>query len=341
MLTETDEKNQVTIYSYDKAGNLLSQQDRNGVTTNYTYDKRNQLWKKISPDETVEYTYDLVGNRLSMSDKMGTTSYQYDSDTGLLKQITYPDKLKMQILEYDANGNPIEMLGPFGVVSKYAYDPLNRPKSIGANLEQPTISYSYNKNGDLKQVDTDSGLRHTYQYAGLDLTRVNEELAGRSLNVYQYTYDVNKNIQSRIWTQSGEKTISIIDTFGYDDLNQILTSTENQGEAYTYDVRGNRKTLVSGATHESFADRTYVYDKQNRLTQAVVDGEVVDYKYNGDGLLVERTEKGVTSRYYYDGDQIISEAILVNGQPQLVASYLRKPVSVHSICGWKYRLSGI
>ncbi|MEK4297401.1 RHS repeat domain-containing protein [Paenibacillus sp. FSL R5-0914] len=323
VLTETDEKNQVTIYSYDKAGNLLSQQDRNGVTTNYTYDKRNQLWKKISPDETVEYTYDLVGNRLSMSDKMGTTSYQYDSDTGLLKQITYPDKLKMQILEYDANGNPIEMLGPFGVVSKYAYDPLNRPKSIGANLEQPTISYSYNKNGDLKQVDTDSGLRHTYQYAGLDLTRVNEELAGRSLNVYQYTYDVNKNIQSRIWTQSGEKTISIIDTFGYDDLNQILTSTENQGEAYTYDVRGNRKTLVSGATHESFADRTYVYDKQNRLTQAVVDGEVVDYKYNGDGLLVERTEKGVTSRYYYDGDQIISEAILVNGQPQLVASYLR------------------
>ncbi|MCM3290002.1 RHS repeat protein [Paenibacillus sp. MER 180] len=46
---------------------------------------------------------------------------------------------------------------------------------------------------------------------------------------------------------------------------------------------------------------SYAYDSRNRLTQVTTeDGKAVSYRYNGDNLLVERTEGGVTTRYYYD-----------------------------------------
>ncbi|KAA9002428.1 type IV secretion protein Rhs [Paenibacillus spiritus] len=323
-LTATDEAGRLTTYSYDNAGNLLSQQDRNGVITSYEYDNRNRLKKRIAPDEAVEFTYDLAGNRLTMSDNTGTTSYQYEPDTGLLKQVTYPDQLKLQITEYNANGNRTEMTGPFGDYVQYSYDAMNRLYKVGASLENPMVTYSYNKNGVIDQVDTDIGLTHSYKYTGIDLTRSSEELAGRTLNKYEYKYDVNNNIQERIWTQlGGEEPKSITDNFGYDKLNRIETSTENNGEKYTYDSRGNRTGLVSGTGLESLSDREYKYDTQNQLTQALINGKKVEYHYNGDGLLVERIVDGITTRYYYDGNQIIAEAQVVKGQPKLVASYLR------------------
>lgn len=49
----------------------------------------------------------------------------------------------------------------------------------------------------------------------------------------------------------------------------------------------------------------------------------VNYKYNGDGLMVERSENNKTVRYYYDGDQIIAEGIVTNGSATPQAQYIR------------------
>ncbi|MEF2248033.1 RHS repeat domain-containing protein [Paenibacillus sp. IITD108] len=65
------------------------------------------------------------------------------------------------------------------------------------------------------------------------------------------------------------------------------------------------------------------FDKQDRLTQVIVDGKTVQYRYNGDGLLIERSYNGEVTRYYYDGGSIIAEATVVNGAPTLKASYIR------------------
>ena len=54
------------------------------------------------------------------------------------------------------------------------------------------------------------------------------------------------------------------------------------------------------------------------------DSAKVEYQYNGDNLLVERTENGVTMRYYYDdGAQMIAEAEVRNGTSALKANYIR------------------
>ncbi|MBA9086384.1 RHS repeat-associated protein [Fontibacillus solani] len=52
------------------------------------------------------------------------------------------------------------------------------------------------------------------------------------------------------------------------------------------------------------------------------DGTAVEYKYNGDNLLVERKEGSKKTRYYYDGQVIIAEVIVqADGSTKLKASY--------------------
>src|SRR5690606_2244459 len=49
-----------------------------------------------------------------------------------------------------------------------------------------------------------------------------------------------------------------------------------------------------------------------------------EYRYNGDNLLIERIENGVTTRYYYDGQDIIAEGIVQsNGDVIQKTSYIR------------------
>jgi RHS repeat-associated protein len=65
------------------------------------------------------------------------------------------------------------------------------------------------------------------------------------------------------------------------------------------------------------------YDQWNRPTQvSTPEGHVVQYRYNGNGQLYERTENGITTRYYYDGDHLIAEAEVTNGAITLKARYL-------------------
>jgi YD repeat-containing protein len=115
-------------------------------------------------------------------------------------------------------------------------------------------------------------------------------------------YDGNGNI-------IGRKENTETELFTYDSLNRIQTSTQ-KNETYTYDQRGNRQTLASDQLPNVEAS-DYTYDERNRLAKVVKqDGTVVTYKYNGEGLLTERTENGVTTRYYYDGSNIIGEGIV-------------------------------
>ena len=54
------------------------------------------------------------------------------------------------------------------------------------------------------------------------------------------------------------------------------------------------------------------------------DGHEVRYRYNGDGLLYERLENGVTTRYYYDeqGDLFREGIVQADGSLQLTARYI-------------------
>jgi RHS repeat-associated protein len=158
----------------------------------------------------------------------------------------------------------------------------------------------------------------TFTYDGILLDEQTEKKKSDQslIGKYQLDYDNTDNITSIV---DNEKT----HTFSYDDLNRIKTSSI-QNEAYSYDLGGNRNTLQ---TDKPFNHNTveYQHDIWDRLSKVVnATGETVEYQYNGEGLMDERTKNGVTTRYYYDGKDIIAEAVVKPDQTvELKTRYLR------------------
>ncbi|MBJ6362738.1 RHS repeat domain-containing protein [Paenibacillus sp. GCM10012307] len=299
-------------YFYDGNGNVSKRQDANGHTLHYTYGARNQLLARSDGSQTDRFTYTADGLRQSMQDSTGTTSYVYDDATRKLVTVGFPDAKTVQYT-YDERGNTKSLTGPFNDAATYAYDAQNRLTSINNGTE---AAYGYYTNGMLKTITQGNGVVAAYQYTGLELTQLSYSGSGMSPVTYSYVYDDAKNISERSKNEGKDR-------FTYDAVNRIKTSTLNN-EVYTYDARGNRESLEGDRLAE-LTDAAYTYDNYNRLTKVKrgTQGEVA-YKYNGDGFMVERTEGGVTTRYYYSGNEIIAEGrVDANGTVTKIASYVR------------------
>ncbi|WP_052702762.1 RHS repeat-associated core domain-containing protein [Paenibacillus beijingensis] len=305
-------KNNIESYYYDGNDNQTKLIDRNGSRFKYTYDNRNQLkkkeivdtsWNPISGEETISFGYDLAGRRTSMSDGTGNTSYAYNSSTGDLKAVTFPDGKKITY-DYDANGNRNVMNDPFGFNTYYHYDSRNRLDAVGPSIDFATdfdAKYQYFNDNLLKQITQRNGVTTSYTYDGKNIgTLVEKKSDGSLLNSFSYSYDNNGNLKTR--TENGTTN-----SFIYDELNRIKTSSQFN-ETYRYDSRGNRTSLSTNRPFDR-PDETTTFNKRDQLTSVKpASSGRVTYRYNGDGLLWERSENGQSVRYYWDGDQIIAEA---------------------------------
>ncbi|TXK75434.1 S8 family serine peptidase [Paenibacillus sp. N3.4] len=320
LIKKTDLAQLTDKYFYDGNSNLIKHVDRKGQTIKYEYNSRDLLTKNISPNETISYDYDNAGRRLWMKDGTNTTSYQYYPATGLLDTMTYQDG---RTIKYsygtEGLGNRVEMTDPFSIKTVYGYeDKSNRLKGIGDTTDNWEASYKYKKNGLADITTQKNGITNSYTFDGANLTNlVRKKNNGDNLYVFGYVYDNNAN-------QTSKTENSAINSFTYDKLNRIDTSS-GYNEQYTYDSRGNRQTLQSSSQVLDIAGVNYEYDDRNRLMKVSMDdGKVVSYKYNGDGLLYERTENGQTTRYYYDGANLVAEGIVAaNGTATLKARYIR------------------
>jgi RHS repeat-associated protein len=284
------------------------------------YNNRNFQTQKIASDETIMFSYDSAGNRQTMTDVTGLTKYDYYPTTGSLKTVTSPDNNTVNY-QYDVQGRRSQMTDPFSQTLYYGYNNMNRLTGV-STIANPTSAdneaqYQYYKNGLMKNVQQKNGISTAYTYDDGRLTNlIHKQADGTILNSYSYTYDNNANIQTK--TENANPT----NNFTYDELNRIKTS-DQLNETYSYDNRGNRQTYQNNINLDS-SDATYGYDKRDRLASvATTDGKNVSYKYNGDGLLYERTENGTTTRFYYDGTSVIAEANVVNGVAQKKAQYIR------------------
>uniref|UniRef100_UPI001FE48C33 polymorphic toxin-type HINT domain-containing protein n=1 Tax=Paenibacillus koleovorans TaxID=121608 RepID=UPI001FE48C33 len=219
--------------------------------------------------------------------------------------------------------NRRQMTDPFGGNVYYWYDDLNRLLSVGQTLEDVDTTYedhdaeyTYFKNGQLKKIQQKNGVSSNFTYDGFRLdTLTHKKIDGTVLNAYDYNYDNNGNITNRIENSSSKN-------FTYDNLNRVVNS-DVQSQTFGYDVRGNRNSFTSENPSES-TDATYEYNSRDQLVKVTTaTGKIVTYKYNGDGLLSERTENGVTTRLYYDGGSVIAEGTVSGATAILKARYIR------------------
>jgi RHS repeat-associated protein len=209
----------------------------------------------------------------------------------------------MTTFTYDTVGRRARVEFPNGTRALYGYDAAGRltglthQTSAGATLEQ--FRYTYNAAGERTTVTT---LAQTASY-GYDLvgrlTGVTAAPTGPQPSEV-FTYDAVGNRLTGPTAAQG---------YSYNAGHQLLTGPTAQ---YAYDLNGNRTQKI-----DPLATRTYTWDAQDRLRQAVVSTAIgtatVTMAYDHRGRRVRKTVTGSSSGrsatatidYVYDEDDII------------------------------------
>ncbi|OQW79871.1 MAG: hypothetical protein BVN35_00350 [Proteobacteria bacterium ST_bin11] len=183
---------------------LPIQIDQAGQRLSFTYDAAVNLLTKTSTDTASQqsrswsYTYNSLGQVLTANgprtDVNDITSYSYYADTtathhiGDLWKVTNALGHITTFNAYDANGRPLTITDPNGLVTNLKYDARGRriEKSVGGDL----TSYQYDAVGNLIKTTQPSGVAVRYSYdAAHRLTDIQDD-AGNSIH---YTLDTMGN----------------------------------------------------------------------------------------------------------------------------------------------------
>ncbi len=341
-------------YAYDANSNLTTKADPKNQIIYYDYDGLNRLTEKglspqgTVPESVVTYFYD-VGSRLSsVTDTNGAISYTYDAlnritqvtTQGLSPQGTVPVSY-----EYDANSNRTKLVYPDSTYITYEYDQLNRLTAVKDQAGATVASYQYDALSRRTQLGYANNTQATYQYDAINRLTSLTNTYNPTPNTYSYTYD-NVGNRKTMTTQAGTHN------YTYDNIHQLKAVDYPTGfsfpdMAFNYDDVGNRSSTVNGGTTSytpnslnqytqagstnyvydnngnltSDGTKTYTYDYENRLIEGTVPdrGLSLSYKYDPFGRRIEKTVNSATTRFLYDGDQIIAE---YDGSGTLIAKYV-------------------
>ncbi len=103
------------LYTYDKNGNIISQNDNGSQVKSYSYDKLGRLIKEKNIDLNKEicYTYDEQGNILSKTVNDEETIFSYGKGSSNSYETTSENLVRVgnQSISYDFIGNPTSYLG--------------------------------------------------------------------------------------------------------------------------------------------------------------------------------------------------------------------------------------
>ena len=336
--TQITEPNRVTTLSYDSHGNLTQKtiadasNSNNTRTWSYTYNANSQVTQADGPRTDVaditQYSYDAKGDLASVTDALGHVT---------------------TISAYDADGRPLTLQDPNGLITQLAYDP--RGRLLSRNTGGETTAYSYDAAGQVLKITQPDASFAAFSYDPAHrLTQVSDNLGNKIV----YTLDANDNqTQKQVYDPSGNLTRSLSQTF--DAVNRLQTSVGAQGQTttYGYDNNGNLTSVtdpLSKATTRSFdalnrliasfdplSDKTqyqfdandnlaqvtdprsantiYTYDGLgNKTQQTSPDTGVTTYTYDAAGNVITSTDaRGVQTRYAYDAlNRLIKKSFTPN-----------------------------
>jgi RHS repeat-associated protein len=314
-------------YTYDKNGNVIEEQKRNGKTISYTYDNNNRLIFKDLSDNTysgdISYGYDLRGlTRYSCFGTNSTISCDTSSEgettvfngfgeltsrksrmNGTTRELTYG---------YDMEGNRTRITHPGGVYFTYWRDGLNRVCKMGESAALDSCEFN------TPSTPSDLLVIH-YHPEGrrADITR-----PGGSIT----SYATDNALRLDSFTQSfAVTTNNLTNGFDYNPANQITSLTQSnvqynyteaQNRVGSYGVNGlNQYTQIDGVmvSHDftgnltaDGAGMTYTYDLENHLV-ATGGATSSTLRYDVLGRLASVTVAGATTDFHHDGDALVGE----------------------------------
>lgn len=234
MLSQTNDKKELTQYSYDAQGNVLAKTEANKALWLYEYDEANQLIKTTSPS-----TY--MNTEKGKESRCVITLTYYDNFGNLCKQVKDSEGLKQTIVyEYDANNHKIKTVYPDVKIN-------NANASASSQRQEITQTLS-----------------EEIHYNAFDEIVASSDKAG---NWNHFVYDSEGHL-----IYSVDKR-GVLTQYSYDAFNQIVAKTGysevlrvNQGTEYTIDSITKMRVISKQDRHE-----TYVYNLINQLIETTRD----------------------------------------------------------------------
>jgi len=277
LVTKTDAKSQVTTITYDLLGRM-SQRTEPDLVSNWTYDIGTKAIGKLSSVSTNggylrSHTYDSLGRPSVTQYAVGATNYSFTST-------------------YDAASRPSTLTYPSGTVVTSAYNTYGYQTTL-TNTATSEVYWTANARDaeqHLLQQTAGNGVVTTQSFNASN-GRLNSISAGASGAVanFSYTYDGIGQLTGR-----SDANTSLSETFTYDSLNRLATSTVNLSLAktFTYDTIGNLLTKSDVGTYTypttgsarphavssiaGIVNTTFTYDNNGNNTT----GAGLTYTYN-------------------------------------------------------------
>ena len=315
-----------TIFTYDKAGNIIKETDTNGVEEIYEYDLLNRETKKINKDGGIErsfynkngqlvkkilpneysskgengngysYTYDKQGNIISIIAPNGIIleTNIYDSEGNLLQRL---DGVKSGInCEYDLAGRRKNITTQGGAKQEFTYDAQGNITGIVDGNKNKT-EYRLDKWGRITEIIKPNGTSEyfSYDYAG----NIIETVDGNG-NKIRYKYNLLNKL-SEIIDQTGEK-----DYFTYDIEGRVRQHTDRRGNEVQYSYNFY-DSLTEKLERKSGLRESYKYYPDGSIKSAIAEGMHYSYSYYNSGKLKEKSASGkrlLSYEYDLNGNKI-------------------------------------
>ena len=309
-------------YDYDGNGNRTywRRRESQSATERFigtVYDALNRpTYKSISASADVgaaayTYDYDNLGRMISASEGGRTITSAYDvhgrlrSETGPLGTVAY---------EYDAASRRTKITWPDNFFVSYEHDDVDALKRLKRAGNDTLVTYNYDDLGRRTSLSRGNGATTNFSYdpSSLLLSSISQTVGSAGVATDNVTYSFAYNVAGQV-TQRTISNGAYVWSGAY-ALDRSYTSNGlNQYTAIgsaspTYDGRGNLK--FDGAT-------TWNYDLENRLRGTAGSASLT---YDPLGRLYQTTTAaGTTTRYLYDGPNLIAE---YGGSNQFLRRYV-------------------
>jgi len=317
-------------------GDPTSHTDARGNITSFYYDARRELTNTIAPTNlTFSVGFDAVGNVASTTDARGNATTNSWSATRKLLTTTLPptpqgvpvltqvydnrdwlsqtlDPLQNPTLfTNDIAGRLVSVTDPVLRTTTFGFDADDR-RLTAVNAASETNSQTWDARNDLIQL-TD-GAHHTssraYDGAGNEIV-----LTNRNGQKWQFQFDGANRLTNTIspLSRSSSATFNhqgLLATakdpanqptsFYYDGKSRLTNRTDNIATTfYGYDSNDNRTSVV-----ENGKTNSWTFDAYNRAsTYKDVNGNLIQYRYDGNGNLTNLVYPGGKNVYYaYDSN---------------------------------------
>jgi RHS repeat-associated protein len=321
-------------FTYDSAGNLLTQTDANGKTNTMGYDSYNRLISKACPEFTTRYRYN-ADNQLA-ADSINSNlfkSYTYDTYGRLLmaKETVAANKYLQKSQGYNSNGQvsyvSYTTAGGAATTENYSYANGYLTEIKLSGVKSIWKLNSENAFGQPTEIEHGPVTRnYTYNTYGFPTGEKAKSTASGTFFDYTYSFDSSKgNLTYRKDNKNNKQ-----ENFTYDNLNRLLTYN---GGGASYDVKGNitqksevgtfayntagKPYAISGVSGSNIANlipaqnQTITYTSFKRPATISGNGYKATLTYNGSGerikMVMEKNNIIQYTRYYIGGQYELDE----------------------------------